>query len=294
MALSAIVKIFRPVARLFSLATRHAPSPISPGKAGFEPSEEELAILGEIEEEEGKIEDSKREMIRGILGLEETSAHEIMVPRLDIVAAEAETPLSEVIDLVLERGYSRIPIYRDTIDNIVGIIYAKDLLHYTREGETPVSLLDIARPPYFIPESKKIGELLRELQGKKVHIAIVVDEYGGVSGLVTIEDLLEEIVGEIEDEYDIEEPKVEWLSEAEAIVDAKLSIDDLNELFGLNVQTEGFDTVGGFVYAQLGRIPAVTDTLEVEGLTISVLSTLGRRIKKVKVVKTEKEAKPSA
>ena len=245
----------------------------------------ELSLAPSEEEEEGKIEESKKEMIRGILGLEETSVHEIMVPRLDIVAAEAETPLPEVIDLVLERGYSRIPIYQDTIDNIVGIIYAKDLLRYARDDEAQGSLIDIARPPYFIPESKKIGELLRELQEKKVHIAIVVDEYGGVAGLVTIEDLLEEIVGEIEDEYDLEEPKVEWLDETSATVEAKLSIDELNELFGLNVQAEGFDTVGGFVYAQLGRIPAVGDTLEVEGFTISVLSTLGRRIKKVKLAR---------
>jgi CBS domain containing-hemolysin-like protein len=296
LALGAIVKIFRPLARLFSLTTHHAPSPISRGKAspGLSQEEEELAILDEIGEGEGEIEESEKEMIRGILGLEETSAHEIMVPRTDIVAVDVDAPLAEAIDLVLERGYSRIPLYQDTIDNIVGIIYAKDLLRYTRDEESQVSLLDIARPPYFIPESKKIGELLRELQEKKVHIAIVVDEYGGVSGLVTIEDLLEEIVGEIEDEYDIEEPKVEWLSEAEAIVDAKLSIDDLNELFGLSLEGEGFDTVGGFVYSQLGRIPAVNDTLEVEGLTISVLSTLGRRIKKVKVKKgeTEQESPP--
>jgi len=250
--------------------------------------------LGELEEEEGKIEDSEREMIRGILELEETTAREIMVPRTDIVAVDTDIPLAKVIDLVLERGYSRIPLYQDTIDNVVGIIYAKDLLRYTRDQESQASLSDIARPPYFIPESKKIGELLRELQEKKVHIAIVVDEYGGVAGLVTIEDLLEEIVGEIEDEYDTEEPKVEWLNETEAVVDAKLSIDDLNDFFGLSLQTEGFDTVGGFVYSQLGRIPTVNDKVEIEGLTISVLSTLGRRIKKVKIAKTaEAEESPA-
>jgi CBS domain containing-hemolysin-like protein len=287
-AVRVIVTILTPLTKLFAFAVRLALLPFRRGKASPAPSEEaeELAILGEIEEEEGRIEDSEKEMIRGILGLEETSAREIMVPRPDIVAVDTDTPLPEVIDLVLERGYSRIPLYQDTIDNVVGVIYAKDLLRYTRDQESQVSLLDIARPPYFIPESKKIGELLRELQEKKVHIAIVIDEYGGVSGLVTIEDLLEEIVGEIEDEYDIEEPKVEWLGETEAIVDAKLSVDDLNEIFGLSIQTEGFDSVGGFVYAQLGRIPTVNDTLEIEGLTITVLATLGRRIRKVKVAKT--------
>ncbi len=250
--------------------------------------------MEELEEEEGRIEDSERKMIHAILELEETTAHEIMVPRTDIVAVDTDAPLPGVIDLVLERGYSRIPLYQDTIDNVVGIIYAKDLLRYCRDQESQVSLLDIARPPYFIPESKRIGELLRELQEKKVHIAIVVDEYGGVAGLVTIEDLLEEIVGEIEDEYDTEEPKVEWLNETEAVVDAKLSIDDLNDFFDLNLQPEGFDTVGGFVYAQLGRIPTVNDKVETHGLTISVLSTLGRRIKKVRVTKTEGARESSA
>src|SRR4030042_6407584 len=284
-----MASILTPLRRLLTRAVRWALPPLRRGKSSLAPSkeEEELAILGELEEEEGKIEDSEREMSRGILEWEETTAREIMVPRTDIVAVDTDIPLSKVIDLVLERGYSRIPLYQDTIDNVVGIIYAKDLLRYTRDQGSQVSLSDIARPPYFIPESKKIGELLRELQEKKGYIAIVVDEYGGVAGLVTIEDLLEEIVGEIEDEYDTEEPKVEWLNETEAVVDAKLSIDDLNDFFGLSLQTEGFDTVGGFVYSQLGRIPTVNDKVEIEGLTISVLSTLGRRIKKVKIAKTE-------
>jgi CBS domain containing-hemolysin-like protein len=233
----------------------------------------------------GGIEAEERAMIRGIIKLVGTAAREIMVPRIDVVAVDTEDTVDEVISLVMERGYSRIPLYEGTIDNVVGVLYAKDFLRYLSRGAHPPSLKDIARPPFFIPESKKVDELLSEMRASRVHMAIVVDEYGGTAGLVTIEDLLEEIVGEIEDEYDRSEVTVERLGPDEAILDARVSIDDLNEIFGLAVEGEDFDTVGGFVYHLLGRVPTPGDEVSTNGLRLRVLNVLGRRIKKVRIVR---------
>jgi CBS domain containing-hemolysin-like protein len=224
-------------------------------------------------------------MIRGIIKLVGTAAREIMVPRIDIVAVDTDATVEEVMALIMERGYSRIPLYEGTIDNVVGVLYAKDFLRYLARGAHPPSLKDIARPPYFIPESKKVDELLGEMRLNRVHMAIVVDEYGGTAGLVTIEDLLEEIVGEIEDEYDRSEVTIERLSVDEAILDARVGIDDLNELFGLAVEGEDFDTVGGFVYHLLGRVPIPGDEVCADSLRLRVLSVLGRRIKKVRAIR---------
>ena len=187
--------------------------------------------------------------------------------------------------LVMERGYSRIPTYEENVDNIVGVVYAKDLLKVLADGRRPETVREIARPPYFIPEGKHIDELLAELREHKVHMAIVVDEYGGTAGLATIEDVLEEIVGEIQDEYDREEVTIERLTESEAILDARVSLDALNELFDLHIEGEDFDTVGGFVYNLLGRMPNPGDEVHADGLALQVLSVLGRRIKKVRVTK---------
>ncbi|MEE9324994.1 MAG: hemolysin family protein, partial [Dehalococcoidia bacterium] len=227
--------------------------------------------------------EEERQMIRSILKLEDTPAREIMVPRLDIVAVDTHTPLSQVIDLVIQRGFSRIPLYEENIDNIIGIIYAKDLLRFLNHNGDAIDLKKVAREAHFIPESKKISELLHEFQEKRVHLAIVVDEYGGVSGLVSLEDLLEEIVGDIQDEFDRGEPQIQKVSDTEAIMDAKVSIDQFSEMFSVQIEGDGFDTVGGFVLNQLGKIPSMGDELETQGIKISVLSTIGRRIKKVRV-----------
>lgn len=254
--------------------------------------EDDLLHLMEQEEANGGIEEEERQMIRGIINLEETPAREIMVPRIDIVAVGADTDFDEAMRLILERGYSRIPLYEDTIDNVIGVVYAKDLLRYLADGGRPPDLKDVARPPYFIPESKKVDEVLAELRQKKVHIAIVVDEYGGTAGLLTIEDLLEEIVGEIEDEYDQEEVVVQRISDDEAIVDGRVSLDDLNDLLGLDLKGEDFDTVGGFVYHHLGKMPNMGDEVRADGLRLRILSVLGRRIKKVRVTKEPAPAQP--
>ena len=246
-------------------------------------SEDGLRFLLNVTEEETVIEDEEKEMIASVFQLGETLVREVMVPRIDVDAVPGDLPMLEALDLVLKAGHSRIPVYEDTIDNIIGILYAKDLLRYLRDGRTDVPLRKILRPAYFIPESKKVDDLLRELQLRKVHMAVVVDEYGGTAGLVTIEDLLEEIVGEIQDEYDTEEPTVEALSEHEYLFDARVNLGEVNELAGVELVSEGSDTLGGFIYGQLGKVPAVGDTIEFGAVRIEVMSVAGRRIQQVRV-----------
>jgi len=208
-----------------------------------------------------------------------------MVPRIDMVTIEADEPIDDGVGLILQGGQSRIPVYDGSIDNIIGVLYAKDLLRIVASGQHPTAVRSLVRPAYFVPESKRLDDLLRELQQQRVHMAIVVDEYGAVAGLVTIEDLVEEIIGDIQDEYDKEEQIFERLSENEYIVDAKISLDDFNELLDTELTGEGYETLGGFVYTQLDKIPTVGDTVTFENLTITVLATKGRRVAKVKVVR---------
>ncbi len=252
-----------------------------------EMEEAELLRLVELEEQNGGIEEEERQMIRGVIKLVETTAREIMVPRIDIAAVEANATLEDVERVIVERGFSRIPLYEGSIDNIVGVIYAKDVLRCLAEGRRAQPLREIARPPYFIPETKKVDELLTELRQNKIHMAIVVDEYGGTAGLVTTEDIIEVIVGEIEDEYDVAETPIERVSEVEAILDARVGIDALNELFDLDLPNEDYDTVGGIIYAELGKVPVAGDEVEVDGIRLHVLSVIGRRIKKVRVTKLQ-------
>jgi CBS domain containing-hemolysin-like protein len=244
---------------------------------------EELMRLLEMEEGGGQIEAEEREMIRGVIGLVDTTAREIMVPRIDVAALSVNASIDEAVAVFVEKGFSRLPIYEESVDNIVGVLYAKDFLPFLLMGERPESLREVARPPYFIPEGKKVDELLTELRQTKVHIAIVVDEYGGTAGIVTVEDLLEEIVGEIEDEYDVASTPIERLGDDEVVVDARVTVDALNELFDVNIEDEDYDTVGGLVYHILGKMPGAGDSLSVDGLDLQVLSVMGRRIKKVRV-----------
>ena len=239
-------------------------------------------------DEEGQaqsLEEDETQMVRSILELDKTLAREIMVPRIDIVALDATSSITELVRTVIDAGVSRIPIYENTIDNIVGVVYAKDVLRYWGQAGDGLSLKQIARSPHFIPETKRVDELLQEFRKKRVHMAIVVDEYGGVAGLVSLEDLMEEIVGEIEDEFDIGAPQIETVSPGEVIMDAAVSIDDLNEALSLDIQGEDFDTVGGFIFDRLGKIPIPGDEIREDGFLVSVLTTTGRRIRKVKITK---------
>lgn len=289
MALSVITTVFSPVSSLLSLLAK-AVSKLFVAKLDREIDEDEsdeMRLLVDVNHEEVNLEADEKEMIRGVVGLDETLAREIMIPRIDVVAANKDSSIKEIIEVIVSTGYSRIPIYEETIDNIVGLVYAKDLLPILEQGKITKSVVEIARTPHFIPESKKVDELLHEFQQSKVHVAIVVDEYGGTAGLVTIEDLLEEIVGEIEDEYDAEEPKIDCISDVEAIMNARVSVDELKDIFGVDIEGEDYDTVGGFVFSRLGRIPSVGDVITVDGISIEILSTVGRRVKEVKITKIE-------
>lgn len=255
----------------------------------------DILSLVEREEAAGGVEEQERRMIRGVINLEDKTAREIMVPRMDIAAAEVSQGVADVAAIVNERGFSRIPAYRETIDDIIGIVYAKDLLKAVMNGGETRPLDRLLREPMFIPESKKLDQLLTEMRAARTHMAIVVDEYGGTAGLVTIEDLLEEIVGEIEDEYDISRPTIDVISRDEAVLDAGVSTDMLNELFQVAVESEDFDTVGGFVIQSLGRLPSVGDQVRIDGLQISVLTMVGRRLRRLKVerVHQKPESEPA-
>jgi CBS domain containing-hemolysin-like protein len=240
--------------------------------------------------EEQEAEEEEHEMISAILHLDEACAREIMVPRPDIVAVPIEMPVIQVVEIARQRGHSRIPVYRESIDTIVGVVYAKDFLRFVEEDLAAVSLLELLRPGYFVPESKRVDELLKDLRKEKVHLAVVVDEYGGTSGIVTIEDILEEIVGEIQDEYDREPPLIERLGPEEAIVDGRLSVDEVADIFEAEFAEGDFDTIGGFVQRQLGRIPEEGESVRVGGLLFEVQSVEHRRIRKVRVIRTDEPA----
>ncbi|HYN88800.1 MAG TPA: hemolysin family protein [Ardenticatenaceae bacterium] len=264
--------------------------PARPNWEDGELTDEELRVLATVVGDttgEPTIQADEREMIASIFTLRQTTAREVMVPRIDIVGLDVGTPMLEALDTIISAGHSRIPVFEESVDNIIGILYAKDLLAYLRDAKTTIPIRDILRPTHFVPESKKADELLGELQQSRVHIAIVVDEYGGTAGLVTIEDLLEEIVGDIQDEYDVEEPFIELVNEYEAICNARVDLDDLNRAMDLELPTAESDTLGGLIYSELGRVPLVGDTVELpeQGVIFYVLSVAGRRITKVRVVK---------
>ena len=224
-------------------------------------------------------------MIRAVVQLDKTVAREIMVPRVDIVAAESGTTVDSLVETMNSAGHSRIPIYKNDLDHVVGVVHARDLLPRlaARGDELAIETGDVSREPLFIPESKTLEGLLEVFQETRTHMAIVIDEYGGVSGIVTIEDLLEEIVGEIRDEFDVEEPGIQRISDREFLVDAGMPVDDLNEALTVDVVGDGFDTIGGFVFDQLGTIPAAGDTVRHHGLVIEVVSITGRRPRTLRI-----------
>jgi putative hemolysin len=257
-------------------------------------SAEELRLIVERGGEQGVLEAEEEQMINAVIELGERRLHEVMVPRIAIVGLPASTTLEEAIDKVVDEGHSRIPVYDESIDQVVGILYAKDLLPILKAGSGPrPGLRSLLRTPVFVPESMTIDDLLHEFQRRKVHIAIVLDEYGGTAGLVTIEDLLEEIVGEIQDEYDTEEPMVVRLSDDEARVDGRADIDDLAELFDINdlglEDADEYDTVGGLIYHRIGGVPSPGDEVDVDGLHLTVETTDGRRVGKVLVARRPRD-----
>lgn len=250
-------------------------------------TEEEIQEIMDAGEEEGLINEEENEMIRAIFALRNTVVREIMVPRTEMACISSDASVSEILASIIGCGHSRIPVYEGSIDNIIGLAYAKDLLKYWRMDESAIELRRIMRAPYFIPEAKNLEELLQEFRRKKVHIAIVIDEYGGTAGLVSIEDLLEQIVGDIQDEYDIEEELLVEEPDGSTTVDARLPIEELEKHFTVEIERDKFDTVGGFIAHLTGRIPAAGEEVTGAGLVLRVLDADGRRIGKVKVSRHE-------
>ena len=276
--------IARPLVRI--LGGRTAP-------AGPFVTQEEMRMLVNVGEEEGVIQQEEEELIHSIFEFGDTVVREVMVPRPYIVAVEDTQSIGEAADIALETGHTRLPIFRESIDSVLGVATVQDLLRALRLGETDNPVTRVMRPAHYVPETKKVDELLRELQKGRMHLAIVVDEYGGTAGLVTIEDLLEEIVGEIQDEYDVEPQMTEVVNENEVRMDARVDLDDVNELLHVNWQAEDSDTIGGFVYERLGRIPNPGDSVQIGQHTITVLSTEGTRLKQLSIVRQQPQVEPN-
>ena len=250
--------------------------------------QKEIQQLIDVGEEEGLLSEDEGEMMQSILSFRDTVAREIMVPRTDAVIVSADTPIEELLQLVINKGHSRFPVYADSIDDIIGILHVKDLL--SSWGEKRLDLQEIVRSPYFIPETKKISLLLTELRDKKSHMAIVIDEYGGVAGLVTIEDIIEEIIGEIRDEYDDDEILMVATDEGDLLVDARLEIEKLTEHFDLQVPKGNFESVGGFIISLLGRVPQPLEKIIHAPLEMTIESAVARKIRKVRIKVQKKDA----
>ena len=282
-----LVTVLEPVGRVLVTVGR-ALVPRRHEVSGPYASDDELRALDPDEEEDEELEPEERAMIRSIFELADTIVREVMVPRPDMVTVSADAALEDVVGLAIERGLSRMPVHDPQDgDQVLGVIYAKDLLARVATGDAELGWSDLVRDATFVPETKRCDELLRELQAAAVHLAVVVDEYGELAGLVTIEDLLEEIVGEIVDEHDREEPLVELLADESMRIDARLGVDDLNELLDAELPEEGWDTVGGLVFGVLGHVPSVGEAIELDGLTITVERVQGRRVGKVIVARRE-------
>lgn len=257
-------------------------------KTGPFVSEHEIRSMAEVGHEEGSIEESEKALIHSIFEFGDTVAREVMVPRPDIVAVESGRSMRDVQALVLQHGYSRIPVYKETLDEVVGVVYAKDVLKALHQGLVDTPLPEIAREAHWIPESRKVTEVLKQMQQDKVHIALIYDEYGSLSGLLTLEDLIEELVGEIVDEYDTEEPEIEPVVEGSCYrVSGRLSIDDLDEIMGTELPQEEWDTVGGLMIGILGEVPAEGQEVTFQGLHFLAEQVQGRRIARVRVTITD-------
>ncbi|MGQ9699012.1 MAG: hemolysin family protein, partial [Armatimonadota bacterium] len=278
-------------------------------------TEEEIKIFAEQGVEAGELEEEEKEMIHSILEFTDTVVREVMVPRIDITAVDIDSSLEQVLEAILKEGHSRIPVYEGSIDNIIGILHARDVLNEIARAQGilyPHRFGDAspgpARPgfslrqmradnklraPYFIPENKKISELLKELRMSKTPIAIVVDEYGGTAGLVTIEDLLEEIVGEIMDEWDVEEEMIRPVDENCVIFDARVPVEDVNETLSVDLPDDEFETIGGFVFGLFGKLPSAGDTIEYKDLSFTVEKADSHRIMEVRACRTPREDRSS-
>jgi len=251
-------------------------------------SEKEIRRFVEVSQREGVIKETEQEMIQSVFDFDDTLVREIMVPRIDIVCIEKNEPFEELIKLGVEKGHSRIPVFEDSIDNIIGLVYIKDLLGLLIEEKDNWEIADFVKPIYFIPEGKPINQLLSEMKQRKEHMAVVVDEYGGTSGLITIEDLLEEIVGDIQDEFDLEKSYIEVLSDNKLLIDGRLDIDELNKyLKHPLIDEDDYETVSGLILNYLNRLPVQGEEIEYDGITFVIENIIDNRIRKIKLISEE-------
>jgi len=265
--------------RFFYLFTRKIKHPIT---------EEEIQAIIDESEEEGVIDEEEHEMIEKVLKFKNIIVKNVMTPRIDINALPDTASLKDTINLIIQKGHSRIPIYNKRLDNIIGIVYAKDLLKFW--GKESLEFSEVMREPFFIPETKTVEDLLKEFRKKRIHIAIVIDEYGGTAGLVTIEDLIEEIIGEIEDEYDkIKSDEFVELKDGYYLINAQLEIEKLEEFFDIDVPKEDYETVGGLIFHLLGRIPKPGEKISFQNLNMIIEKATERRIELIKVKKVSTE-----
>lgn len=283
-----VMKVTKPFVKILSMSTNGIVRlfGIDPLADEEEVTEEEILMMVDVGEEKGVIENTQAEMINNIFEFDDIDAGDIMTHRVDMTAVEADEPVSEVIKVAVEDGYSRIPVFDDDPDNIIGVVYIKDLLEYVgKELPEKKTIREIMRPAYFIPETKKCGQLFTEMSEKRVQMAIVVDEYGGTAGLLTLEDIVESIVGNIHDEYDTEEAEISKINDNTFTVEGTTDLDEIDELVGATLPEGDYDTVAGFIISQLGFLPkdGDMDTVEYENLKFTILSVEDKRIAKVRI-----------
>lgn len=246
-------------------------------------TEKELQEAINSSEEEGILNESEGDMLQSIFDFGDTIVREVMVPRTDMVCCPAEATLSDFLELIIKSGHSRVPLFDGSTDRIVGVVYAKDLLRSWGANDETLTLTEVMRTPYFIPETKRIDDLLKDFRTRRVHMAIAVDEYGGTSGLITIEDLLEEIVGDIQDEYDLEVPWLQPQEDGTLLVDARANVEELEEYYGLEIPREKFDTVGGYLFHLLGNVPKAGEQVSDNGLVLMVEVSDERKVEQVRI-----------
>lgn len=283
--LHVMLRLFQPLLFIFSLVSRRVGTDDSiPLEENVLLSEDGLRLLINVRQEEDEIEENERQMIASILDMEETLAREAMIPRIDIVALDVNTDIHTALDVIIQAGHSRIPVYDGNIDHIIGFLYAKDLLPCFMERQFDRPIRDLLRTPYFVPATKRLNELFSEMQIERTHVSVVVDEYGGTAGLITIEDILEEIVGDIQDEYDPDEDEyVQTLNDGAYILNARLHVDTLAELLTIDLPDDHADTLGGFLYGLLGRVPDQGESVQFGDWLFGVVTVDGRRIEQVRV-----------
>jgi CBS domain containing-hemolysin-like protein len=272
--------------KLLSRALIGLTNVLLPGKGlkrGPYTSEEELLAVADLAVEDAVIEAEERELIESVIELGDTVVREVMVPRTDMVTVTADFRAVDAMEVVLLNGYSRLPVTRAGIDDVVGVVHAKDLMRAERDGLEERVVTDLERPAHFVPETKRVAALLREMQRDRFHLAIVVDEYGGTAGLVTLEDVIEELLGEIVDEFDVEDAMIERLPDGDVTVNARLPLDEVNELLHANLPEGDWDTVGGLLLSELGHVPTDGESVEVDGWQLTAQRVQGRRIGRIRL-----------